>query len=87
MIYGLVLALWPGRLEKLFNGAVDRNAYLLVYLFMLVYSAIHLLSWAYVRYRLPVDTILIIFAALAFYDLFYRIFQRRKITAKKLSSD
>ena len=87
MIYGLVLALWPGRLEKLFNREVDRNAYLLVYLFMLVYSAIHLLSWAYVRYRLPVDTLLVIFAALAFYDLFARFMQWKAKTTKPLRPD
>jgi 4-amino-4-deoxy-L-arabinose transferase-like glycosyltransferase len=81
MVYGLVLALWPGRLEKIFNGAVDRGVYLLVYLFMLVFSAIHLLSWAYVRYRLPVDTTLIIFAALAFFDILYRFMRRREKVA------
>lgn len=70
MLYGLVLALLPGRLEKLLGGApVNRRAYLLVYLFMLVYSGIHLLSWAYVRYRLPLDAVLVVFAALAFYHL------------------
>jgi 4-amino-4-deoxy-L-arabinose transferase-like glycosyltransferase len=31
--------------------------------FVAVYTAIHLLSWALIRYRLPVDAVLIIFAA------------------------
>jgi 4-amino-4-deoxy-L-arabinose transferase-like glycosyltransferase len=42
---------------------------ILLYLFILVYTAIHVLSWAQIRYRLPVDTILIVFAALAISDL------------------
>ncbi|MEW5868444.1 MAG: hypothetical protein AB1894_04155 [Chloroflexota bacterium] len=37
----------------------------LLLLFAGVYSAIHLLSWALVRYRLPVDAVLLIFAARA----------------------
>jgi len=31
--------------------------------FVFIYSAIHLLSWALIRYRLPVDAVLLIFAA------------------------
>jgi hypothetical protein len=38
---------------------------ILLYLFILVYTGIHLLSWALVRYRLPVDAVFVIFAALA----------------------
>jgi hypothetical protein len=37
----------------------------LVWLFMAVYTAVHLASWANVRYRLPVDAVLLIFAGLA----------------------
>ena len=35
---------------------------LILYLFIIIYSAIHLLSWSLIRYRLPVDAVLIIFA-------------------------
>jgi hypothetical protein len=35
----------------------------LLYLFMFVYTAIHVLSWTLIRYRLPVDAVLIVFAA------------------------
>lgn len=76
MVYGLVFSLLPGRLERLFGGAVDRKAYLLIYLFILAFSGVHLLSWAYVRYRLPVDTVLIVFAALALYHLANRWLSR-----------
>jgi 4-amino-4-deoxy-L-arabinose transferase-like glycosyltransferase len=35
---------------------------LILYLFVLSYTAIHLLTWALIRYRLPVDAVLLIFA-------------------------
>jgi hypothetical protein len=37
----------------------------LIYLFAVVYSAIHILTWASIRYRLPIDAVLMPFAALA----------------------
>lgn len=37
--------------------------------FAAVYTAIHLLSWALIRYRLPVDAVLLIFAASAMVQL------------------
>lgn len=42
---------------------------LLLYLFLIVYSAVHILTWTQVRYRIPIDTVLVIFAALALADL------------------
>jgi hypothetical protein len=36
----------------------------LLMLFSLVYSAIHILSWSLIRYRLPVDAVLLVFAGL-----------------------
>jgi hypothetical protein len=35
----------------------------ILYLFIAVFALIHLLSWSLVRYRLPVDAILVIFAS------------------------
>lgn len=46
----------------------------LLILFFIIYSGIHLLSWALIRYRLPVDAVLVIFAGLALLDLISRIF-------------
>jgi hypothetical protein len=42
---------------------------LLLYLFIIIYSAIHILTWTQVRYRIPIDTVLVIFSALAVADL------------------
>jgi hypothetical protein len=45
----------------------EQRAYLLIlYLFILVYTTIHLLTWTLIRYRIPLDAILIIFSALCF---------------------
>jgi hypothetical protein len=68
MVYGLVLAVYRRRLSAFL---IDPAALLL--LFALVYTAIHLLSWALIRYRLPVDAVLIIFAGLAVVDLWQRL--------------
>lgn len=45
----------------------------LLILFALVYTLIHLLTWALIRYRLPVDAVLIPFAAFAISDLCSRV--------------
>jgi hypothetical protein len=41
----------------------------LMYLFVITYTGMHLLSWALIRYRLPVDAVMVIFASLAVTDL------------------
>jgi hypothetical protein len=41
----------------------------LMYLFIVVYTGIHLLSWALIRYRVPVDAILVVFAGVSLVDL------------------
>lgn len=40
----------------------------LLILFIIIYSGIHILTWALIRYRLPVDAILLIFAGLALHE-------------------
>jgi 4-amino-4-deoxy-L-arabinose transferase-like glycosyltransferase len=46
---------------------------LLFYLFALIYSLMHILTWASIRYRLPVDMALMPFAALALIDVISRL--------------
>ena len=41
----------------------NRAAVGLLYLFVVVFTLIHLLSWSLIRYRIPVDAVLVIFAA------------------------
>jgi len=67
MLYGAGLVLF----SKKFRVTLSSSA-LLMLGFTVIYTAIHLLSWALIRYRLPVDAVLLIFAALALVDLFSR---------------
>lgn len=69
-IYGLFLSTVQGRQYAL-SG--QRLAIALLCLFTAVYSLIHILSWALIRYRLPIDGLLILFAALAITDLRTRL--------------
>lgn len=58
-IFGMVLSIRDAR-----TWLSDRQRVLvLTYLFITVYTLIHVLSWALIRYRLPVDAILILFGA------------------------
>jgi len=66
ILYGLVLS-WI-RLRRTPHKrwlALVGSPTALLYLFVGAYSTIHLLTWSQVRYRVPVDAILVLFAALA----------------------
>ncbi len=52
----------------------------LLLLFAGLYSAVHLLSWSLVRYRLPVDAILLLYAGLAVSVLWARLERSRQAT-------
>jgi hypothetical protein len=56
---------------------VNRWSIILILFFVVVYTLIHLFSWALIRYRLPVDAVLIIFAALGIDSLLKKIFPLR----------
>jgi len=60
-IYGLILSLR------------EWKRYSLIYLFTLSFSAMHILTWASIRYRLPVDAALMPLAALALVDIIIRL--------------
>jgi hypothetical protein len=51
----------------------------LVSLFILFYSALHILTWAMPRYRLPVDAVALIFAALGAADLMRRVIVHKSL--------
>jgi len=60
MLYGVWCALasdWESR------TIYQKWGITLLLLFVLGYTGIHLLSWALVRYRLPVDAVLLLFAS------------------------
>ena len=49
-----------------------------LYLFIVIHTGIHLLSWPSPRYRLPVDALLMIFAALTLVELAKQLKARRR---------
>ena len=88
MIYGIVLSVRQFRqtrneqrtqsAESMPDKKIDiKSEYLLLlFAFILTYSLIHIMSWANVRYRLPVDAILIVFAGYGLWDIGLRIQER-----------
>lgn len=75
MLFGLILA-WRQRSHR-FWDALASSKFLLV-LFALVYTGIHILTWTLIRYRLPVDAVLLVFAGLAFSWIAGYLFRREK---------
>jgi 4-amino-4-deoxy-L-arabinose transferase-like glycosyltransferase len=67
MAYGLI-----SHVRRSFSSEI-----LILYLFIIIYSGIHLLSWALIRYRLPVDAVLIIFAGAALVEIQMKLAQRQ----------
>ncbi len=73
MLYGLFLAI---RKNQGFWNLLFSSQGLLM-LFVFVYSGVHILTWTLIRYRLPVDAVLIPFASFALLDLAERITKGR----------
>ncbi len=74
MLYGLYLSLRPRQLT-INHSPIPQltiSQFSLLYLFILVYSLLHIFGWAMSRYRLPVDAVLLLFAALAIVELTHR---------------
>jgi 4-amino-4-deoxy-L-arabinose transferase-like glycosyltransferase len=58
------LALWANDLRR--KRLRDLESGALLILFLIVYSGLHILTWAGIRYRLPVDPVLVLFATYGF---------------------
>jgi 4-amino-4-deoxy-L-arabinose transferase-like glycosyltransferase len=74
MLYGLILSIRKRMLEKgnrLLNLLISPEGLLMS--FAVVYSGVHLLTWALIRYRLPVDAVLIPFAGCALLGIGQRV--------------
>ena len=73
IIYGLFLGLrrWQWDLKAPLT---------LVFLFISIYTGIHLMSWALVRYRLPIDPFFLMFAGLALAKIFELVVERTSPT-------
>jgi 4-amino-4-deoxy-L-arabinose transferase-like glycosyltransferase len=83
--FGIML---PFMLYGLYRSYINREKPLVVqplfllYMFMFVYTGIHILTWTLIRYRLPVDAVLVIFAGLAMVNLAERVPATRKWTCR-----
>lgn len=78
MLYGLVLGIkkkMSGKGKRFLNLVASPVGLLVI--FMLVYTGVHVLTWTLIRYRLPLDAILLPFAGLALVDIAERIAKRR----------
>jgi len=67
MIYGLALTI-----KREIVGGVNSffsSPHFLLYMFIIIYTGIHLLTWAMIRYRLPVDAVMTYFAGIAIFEL------------------
>ena len=69
--------LLPFMLYGLWVSRVDWRRYSLLYLFIGFYSLLHIMTWAMTRYRLPVDAVLLLFAALGMAELATKLAARR----------
>lgn len=63
MIYGIAITYKDYKDKKLNSKVV------LLLLFTAIYSLIHIFTWALIRYRLPIDAILLVFAAYGVWNL------------------
>jgi len=72
MLYGIIRWGMTGGFRRF-----SSPAWLLI-LFAVVYAGIHILTWALIRYRLPVDAVLLLFAGVAVVDLYQAILKRRQ---------
>jgi hypothetical protein len=74
MIYGLALGIKKSASEKgnrFLNLLISPEGLLMI--FAGAYTSVHILTWTLVRYRLPVDAVLIPFAGLALMDIYSRV--------------
>jgi hypothetical protein len=72
MLYGLIRWGLAGGFRRLASPAW------LLLLFIVIYTGIHLLTWALIRYRLPVDAVLLLFAGYAIVDLYHIILKQKQ---------
>lgn len=71
IIYGLILS-FIQRKKPLLKQPLS-----LMYLFIVAYAGIHILTWTLIRYRLPIDAVFVLFAGLAVVDLLNKISKTR----------
>ena len=76
MLYGLMLGI--KKYDRFWNLILSPDGLLI--LFVVVYSGIHILTWTLIRYRLPIDAVLIPFASLALVGIARRLYHVKSIS-------
>ncbi len=79
MLYGLVLGIKKnvaGKGNRFLNLMTSPVGLFII--FAVIYSSVHILTWTLIRYRLPVDAVLIPFASLGLMDVAERITKSRR---------
>jgi 4-amino-4-deoxy-L-arabinose transferase-like glycosyltransferase len=84
-VAGLVTS-WTRGPRDVGEASADRADVVLVVGFALVYSMVHFLSWTLVRYRLPVDALMVPFAALAMVQLYDTVSSRLPVAGRAVHS-
>ncbi len=75
MLAGLILA-WRRRSHRFWDALASPK--FLLGLFAMIYTVIHILTWTLIRYRLPVDAVLLVFAGLCLDAIAVYLYQRKK---------
>lgn len=75
MIFGILQVLFNRKQAYVINLA---SPIMLLLLYAALYTGVHLLTWTLIRYRLPVDAVLIVFAGLALTQLAGRLHTMRQ---------
>lgn len=87
MLYGLFLSL---NRKHYMDGIYLLNLFTspagLLLTFTIIYTSVHLLTWALIRYRLPIDAVLIPFAALAFSTLYEQISRKDHVVYVEMTA-
>ena len=76
---------WSGSRE--IQGVANKAFAGLLILFAVVYSGVHILTWTLIRYRLPVDAVLIPFAGFALVELAQRILKHEPSLSGQLQRE
>lgn len=80
MLYGVILGLsrkYKRDGKSLLNLFISPEG--LLFTFTIIYTSVHLLTWALIRYRLPVDAVLLPFAALALSTLYEQVKRKHHV--------
>jgi len=84
MLWGLVLDI-ANRKQDFWIELASPSSFII--LFGVVYAGIHILTWTLIRYRLPIDAVLILYAAIAienFYTRWIKIRSKKPLLRKEL---